>query len=105
MPLAKRWSHHAGGRQRAYRKKVWVTEDGVVGWEYNEPFATLLRAHGAPEFHLIVQHEADGRTEAQDGFEPEDDAATYHRGKPWSLDQGFPLPEFETEPVGGGSGI
>ncbi len=26
--------------------RIWVTEDGVVGWDYNEPFATLMSAHG-----------------------------------------------------------
>ncbi len=26
---------------QAFFKRVLVTEEGVVGWEYNEPFATL----------------------------------------------------------------
>ncbi len=33
---------------QAFFKRVLVTEDGVVGWEYSEPFATLMEAHGAP---------------------------------------------------------
>jgi hypothetical protein len=28
---------------------VTVAEDGVVGWDHNEPFATLVRAHGGLE--------------------------------------------------------
>jgi hypothetical protein len=32
---------------QAFFNKVWVTEDGVVGWDYNQPFATLMEAHGA----------------------------------------------------------
>ncbi len=32
---------------QAFFHRVWVTEDGVVGWDYNEPFATLMSAHGA----------------------------------------------------------
>ena len=34
---------------QAFFKRIWVTEDGVVGWEYNAPFAGLLRKHQAPE--------------------------------------------------------
>jgi hypothetical protein len=34
---------------QAFFKRIWVTEDGVVGWEYNAPFSGLLRKHQAPE--------------------------------------------------------
>jgi hypothetical protein len=34
---------------QAFFKRILVTEDGVVSWEYNEPFAILMRSHGAPE--------------------------------------------------------
>jgi site-specific DNA recombinase len=34
---------------QAFFKRIWVTEDGVVGWEYNEPFASLMRKHQAVE--------------------------------------------------------
>jgi site-specific DNA recombinase len=34
---------------QAFFSKIWVTEDGVVGWEYQEPFASLLRRHQAKE--------------------------------------------------------
>jgi site-specific DNA recombinase len=37
---------------QAFFRKIWVTEDGVAGWDYNEPFATLLAAHGA-KVHVI----------------------------------------------------
>jgi site-specific DNA recombinase len=33
---------------QAFFERVWVTEDGVVGWEYQQPFATLMAAHGQP---------------------------------------------------------
>ena len=33
---------------QAFFKRVWVTEDGVVGWEYNEPFDILMTRHGRP---------------------------------------------------------
>lgn len=32
---------------QAFFNKVWVTGDGVVGWDYNQPFAMLMEAHGA----------------------------------------------------------
>ncbi len=32
---------------QALFKRVLVKETGVVAWEYNEPFATLMKAHGA----------------------------------------------------------
>ncbi len=34
---------------QAFFKRIWVTEEGVVGWEYNEPFASLMRRHRAKE--------------------------------------------------------
>lgn len=40
---------------QAFFRKVWVTEDGVVGWEYNAPFANLMRAHGAVEPIFTVE--------------------------------------------------
>ena len=33
---------------QAFFKRVLVTEQGVVGWEYNEPFATLMQAGCCP---------------------------------------------------------
>jgi hypothetical protein len=33
---------------QAIFNKIWVTEDGVVGWEYNEPFKLLLTLHDRP---------------------------------------------------------
>ena len=42
---------------QAFFARVLVTEEGVVGWEYNEPFALLMSAHGAPsgaELSLVV---------------------------------------------------
>ena len=33
---------------QAFFQRVLVTEDGVVKWEYQEPFATLMELHGAP---------------------------------------------------------
>ncbi len=32
---------------QAFFNKVWVTGDGVVGWDYNQPFAMLMEVHGA----------------------------------------------------------
>jgi hypothetical protein len=34
---------------QAFFKAIWVTEDGVVGWEYNRPFAASVHADGARE--------------------------------------------------------
>ena len=34
---------------QAFFKRIWVTEDGIVGWEYNAPFASLMRKHQAAE--------------------------------------------------------
>lgn len=31
---------------QAFFQRVWVTEKGVVGWEYNQPFQTLMTRHG-----------------------------------------------------------
>jgi site-specific DNA recombinase len=39
---------------QAFFKRVLVTEEGVVDWEYNQPFATLMQAHGAPTTKAIV---------------------------------------------------
>lgn len=48
-------SHHERRlMNQAFFTKVWVTEDGVVGWEYNQPFASLMRKHQARE--PILQH-------------------------------------------------
>jgi hypothetical protein len=33
---------------QAIFNKIWVIEDGVVGWEYNEPFKLLLTLHDRP---------------------------------------------------------
>jgi site-specific DNA recombinase len=33
---------------QAFFKRVWVTEDGVVDWEYNSPFDQLMARHGKP---------------------------------------------------------
>ncbi len=66
---------------QAFFEKVWVREDGVVAWEYAEPFALLMRKHGAPEPHLVVEHLPDQRTRANDAFEPESDS-TYYRRSP-----------------------
>jgi hypothetical protein len=64
---------------QAFFKKVWVTEEGVAGWEYNEPFATLMRKHQAPEPHLIVEYEPTPQTEADDDFETMVDQVLYRR--------------------------
>jgi site-specific DNA recombinase len=90
---------------QAFFKKVWVTEDGVVGWEYNEPFATLLRAHGAPEFHLIVEHQPDARTEAEENFTPETPDATYYRRSPGRWARAFLCPVSKTDQLAEGAGF
>ena len=56
---------------RAFFRRVWVTEQGVVGWEYSQPFATLMRAHGATERVLLVEYESNAQTIADDQFEAE----------------------------------
>ncbi len=62
------------GRERrmmnqAFFKRIWVTEDGIAGWEYNEPFATLMRRHGASEPHVIVEYQRSPQSEADDRLE------------------------------------
>jgi hypothetical protein len=54
---------------QAFFRAIWVTEDGVVGWEYNQPFAALVHAHGArePIFGAVALHEAKSRRKA--GYE------------------------------------
>ena len=64
---------------QAFFKKIWVTEDGVVGWEYNQPFAVLMGAHQAPEPILVVEYQPTARTEADDLFEAEHDRPHYRR--------------------------
>jgi hypothetical protein len=54
---------------QAFFKRVWITEEGVVGWEFDEPFATLMRRHGASEPHLIVEYSPTVQTEADDSLE------------------------------------
>ena len=57
---------------QAFFKRVWVTEKGLVGWGYNEPFQTLMIRHGKPAVPVAeaVPHEAldfdsDGRSTYQ----------------------------------------
>ena len=64
---------------QAFFKKVCVTEEGVTSWEYEEPFASLMRRHRAPEPHLIVEYEANPQTEADDQFEDRTDQVLYIR--------------------------
>ena len=54
---------------QAFFKRIWVTEDGIVGWEYNEPFATLMRRHEASEPHLVVEYMRSPQSEAEDRME------------------------------------
>ncbi len=53
--------------------------DGVTGWEYNEPFATLMRAHRAPEPRLVVEYQTSTQTEADEAFEASSHRAHYRR--------------------------
>jgi site-specific DNA recombinase len=74
----------AGPRERrlmnqAFFKKVWVKEDGVVAWEFNEPFATLLRAHKVPEPVVVEEYETD---ELDDEYEADREPGAYYRRSP-----------------------
>ena len=40
---------------QAFFSKILVTEEGVVGWEYNQPFALLMAAHGAPDTTHVLK--------------------------------------------------
>jgi site-specific DNA recombinase len=64
---------------QAFFHAIWVTEEGVVGWEYNEPFATLLRAHRAREPRLTVEYQPTTRTRADDAFEVSTAQTLYRR--------------------------
>ena len=64
---------------QAFWKQVWVTEDGVVAWEFNEPFATLLRAHKVPEPILVEEYEP---SEVDNQYEADREPGTYYRRSP-----------------------
>ena len=66
---------------QAIFRAVWVTETGIVGWEYNQPFATLMRAHGALEPRLIVEYQLSAQTEADDTFQTTSDRPHYRRSQ------------------------
>jgi hypothetical protein len=62
------------GRERrlmnqAFFKRVWVTEEGVVGWEYNEPFGTLMGRHGAPGPQVVIEYHRSPQSAADDDLE------------------------------------
>jgi site-specific DNA recombinase len=67
---------------RAFFEAIWVTEEGVVGWEYNEPFATLLRAHRASEPRLLIRYTPTKQSQADDAFEAENGSGTCYRRSP-----------------------
>ena len=57
---------------QAFFKRVWVTEEGVVGWEYNQPFEALMTKHGKPARLVspeiagdLIQFDADPRSAYQ----------------------------------------
>jgi site-specific DNA recombinase len=64
-------SHERRLMNQAFFKQVWITEEGIVAWEYNEPFATLMRQHGVPEPHLIVEYKPTPQSVADDELEAE----------------------------------
>jgi site-specific DNA recombinase len=64
---------------QAFFKAVWVTEDGVAGWEYNEPFATLMRAHGSKEPILTIEYKPSPGSKADDAFQTDSDQPLYRR--------------------------
>ena len=87
---------------QAFFKKVWVKEEGVVAWEFNEPFATLLRAHRVPEPVVVETCES---SEVDDRFEGRTGSRDVLQEKPRPLDRGFHLCCFEREQLGGEGGI
>ncbi len=64
---------------QAFFKKVWVSEDGVVGWQYNRPFAALMRAHQASEPILVESYEATAQIEADEAFGAKSGRPHYRR--------------------------
>ena len=110
---------------QAFFRAIWVTEEGVVGWEYNEPFATLLHAHGAPEPRLIAEYEPDAKTQAEDSFETDEQSLRRRSPGRWvravfcqgskanhlaegvgfEPTEGFPSRLFKCDPGGPASGI
>ena len=69
----------------AFFKRVWVTEEGVVGWEYNQPFEALMTRHGKPA--LMVAPEVAGDTIPYDG----DLRSAYQRRGPGRMTRSLPL--------------
>jgi site-specific DNA recombinase len=74
---------------QAFFKRVLVTEDGVVGWEYQEPFSTLMSAH-SPTPHvaatLLIEHEDDQSGQAEDHHHS---LGLYQRRRPGTLTRAF----------------
>jgi site-specific DNA recombinase len=72
---------------QAFFSRILVTEDGVVGWEYNEPFALLMAAHGATTgrgLQIVTTNSAD-RTAPVSGTT----VATHRASKPHSHRGGY----------------
>jgi site-specific DNA recombinase len=69
---------------RAFFNRVWVTERGVVGWQYNEPFNTLMTRHGKPADLVIV-----AESPSNDGIE--EPSGSYERQSPGRLTRAFSL--------------
>jgi hypothetical protein len=85
---------------QAFFSRILVTEEGVVGWEYNEPFATLMDAHGAPSgkpsqgTETRVTPETDGQEHAPRARTRHTKSEGYKRTSPgpgWSWTQSVAL--------------
>jgi hypothetical protein len=72
---------------QAFFKRVWVTEDGVVGYEFSEPVASLMKAHG------IMPVLAEGSTNPGDTWH----GVVYQRRKAKVLVGAFSGVGFERE--------
>ncbi len=70
---------------QAFFKRILITENGVTQWEYNEPFATLMAAHGAAEGRgLQNQHRTAQADEDPSEFSGanEPGSTSYYRSPP-----------------------
>jgi site-specific DNA recombinase len=83
---------------QAFFSRVWVTEKGVVGWEYNEPFKSLMVRHGKPADLLVVSWPAPETA-------PESRSGPYERESPGRLTRAFSLLSSKEQHLAEGVGF
>ena len=80
---------------QAIFSRILVTENGITAWEYNQPFALLMAAHGAAqpiqsETSTATSDEANQLIERRRRRRPRAEALVHNREGPSTLAQAFP---------------